>query len=118
MQLNRIGAAGYKVNCNPESQLQENYSSEEEDQGSLEDRPEFKFKNGAVYIGQWKGKERHGLGVQIWPDGAKYEGYWKRNKAHGKGVFWHVDGDVFDGEWRDDKANGFGIYRHVNGAKY
>ena len=31
--------------------------------------------NKAVYKGQWKGKMRHGYGVQVWPDGARYEGY-------------------------------------------
>ena len=82
------------------------------------DRPEYTFKNGAIYKGQWKGKIRHGFGKQVWPDGARYEGEWKSNKANGKGTFWHVDGDIYEGEWEDDKANGYGVYTHVNGARY
>ena len=37
-------------------------------------RPEYTFENGAKYTGQWKGMQREGFGIQIWPDGAKYEG--------------------------------------------
>ena len=51
----------------------------------VESRPDFKFENGAVYRGEWKGLDRHGFGVQKWEDGAKYEGQWFENKAHGKG---------------------------------
>ena len=49
----------------------------------VELRNEVIFKNGAVYHGQWLGNEKHGYGVQNWPDGARYEGMWKNNKASG-----------------------------------
>ena len=42
----------------------------------LEFRDEYRFKNGAIYKGQWRGAARHGRGVQVWPDGARYEGEW------------------------------------------
>jgi len=32
------------------------------DEGEIEDRPEYVFKNGARYTGQWKGQDRHGKG--------------------------------------------------------
>ena len=78
----------------------------------LEERSEVALPNGAVYkgrlgalrLGQWKGEQRHGFGIQIWPDGAKYEGQWRNNKAHGKGRFYHVEGDVYDGDWVEDKV--------------
>lgn len=79
---------------------------------------ELNFENQATYKGYLRGKERHGPGVQVWPDGARYEGQWLDNKANGQGKFWHADGDIYDGQWRDDKANGHGIYTHTNGAKY
>jgi len=53
----------------------------------VELRNEVTLKNGAVYQGQWLGNEKHGYGVQNWPDGARYEGMWKNNKASGKGKF-------------------------------
>lgn len=105
---------GFAFNDNSANDENEVY----DDNMPVEYREEYRFKNGAIYRGQWKGTMRHGHGTQIWPDGARYEGEWKKNKAHGKGKFWHVDGDVFDGEWMDDKANGYGVYTHVNGAKY
>jgi hypothetical protein len=52
-----------------------------------------------VYKGQIKNGERHGYGIQVWPDGAKYEGYWRDNMAHGRGKFYHIDGDVYDGKF-------------------
>eukprot|EP00919_Chromeraceae_sp_WS-2016_P063815 GHVR01151030.1.p1 GENE.GHVR01151030.1~~GHVR01151030.1.p1 ORF type:complete len:107 (-),score=28.69 GHVR01151030.1:193-513(-) len=36
-----------------------------------------------VYEGQWKGKMKHGYGVQSWPDGSKYEGKWANDVASG-----------------------------------
>ena len=39
-----------------------------------EKKPPHKFKSGAVYIGEWIGKERDGYGIQKWPDGARYDG--------------------------------------------
>lgn len=81
----------------------------------IEERDEVVFKNGAVYKGQWLGSEKHGFGVQQWPDGARYEGEWQYNKVHGKGKFRHADGDVYEGDWENDKAHGFGVYLHVNG---
>ena len=39
-----------------------------------EERPAYLYKSGAIYTGQWRGKNRDGYGVQTWPDGAKYEG--------------------------------------------
>eukprot|EP00826_Nyctotherus_ovalis_P050334 TRINITY_DN6156_c0_g2_i4.p1 TRINITY_DN6156_c0_g2~~TRINITY_DN6156_c0_g2_i4.p1 ORF type:complete len:341 (-),score=-14.12 TRINITY_DN6156_c0_g2_i4:153-1175(-) len=68
--------------------------------------------------GQLKDGNRHGRGMQMWPDGARYDGEWRDNQACGKGKFWHVDGDIFDGEWKNDKANGYGVYIHKDGAKY
>jgi MORN repeat len=35
---------------------------------------EYLYPNGSIYKGQMKNEERHGYGVQVWPDGAKYEG--------------------------------------------
>lgn len=72
---------------------------------TLEERDEVVMPNDAVYKGQWKGKMRHGYGIQTWPDGAKYEGYWENDKANGKGKFYHVEGDIYDGDWVDDKVN-------------
>lgn len=76
------------------------------------------FRTGAIYDGQWKGKERHGFGVQTWSDGASYHGQWRNNCATGIGRFRHNDGDVYTGEWRQNIAHGNGIYQHRDSTKY
>jgi len=112
-QLQREHANGIAGSSNFKLEANKTY-----DAGEVEDRPEFIFKNGAKYIGQWKGQDRHGHGTQVWQDGARYEGDWRFNKAHGQGTFWHVHGDKYEGQWVDDKAHGYGTYSHANGAKY
>ena len=71
---------------------------------------EFTHLSGLIYKGQWRMGERHGFGIQYWPDGSIYEGFWEFDKANGRGRLIHGDGDVYEGDWRDDKANGYGVY--------
>ena len=43
---------------------QQNFSNHQVDENlPLEYRDDYKFKNGAVYKGQWKGTVRHGRGT-------------------------------------------------------
>eukprot|EP00427_Karlodinium_veneficum_P046869 CAMPEP_0169239494 /NCGR_PEP_ID=MMETSP1016-20121227/30943_1 /TAXON_ID=342587 /ORGANISM="Karlodinium micrum, Strain CCMP2283" /LENGTH=315 /DNA_ID=CAMNT_0009319435 /DNA_START=51 /DNA_END=999 /DNA_ORIENTATION=- len=79
---------------------------------------EHKFRTGAVYNGQWLGRERHGIGLQNWADGASYHGQWEHNTATGTGRFQHNDGDIYIGEWRQNIAHGCGIYQHRDSTKY
>ena len=77
------------------------------------------MENRAIYIGEWNSSgEKHGRGIQIWPDGSKYEGEWLNNKTNKYGRLIHADGDVYEGNWLNDKASGHGIYIHSNGTKY
>ena len=86
---------------------------------NIEIKPITQIENGALYYGEWdKNGNKHGRGIQLWPDGSKYTGYWINNKANKKGILIHKDGDIYEGEWLDDKADGFGIYSHIDGAKY
>jgi hypothetical protein len=76
-------------------------------------------ETGVLYSGEWDSEgNKHGRGVQLWPDGSKYYGYWIKNKVNKKGKLIHREGDVYEGEWVDDKAEGFGIYTSLNGTKY
>lgn len=82
-------------------------------------KPTTEIENGALYYGEWDNRgNKHGRGIQLWPDGSKYLGYWINNKANKKGKLIHRYGDVYEGEWIDDKANGYGTYSHIDGAKY
>ena len=79
-----------------------------------------KFENGALYYGHWNAKtnERHGFGMQIWPDGSKYIGYWKNDRVNGQGRLIHNEGDVYSGTWKDDLAHGIGEYIDISGMTY
>lgn len=78
------------------------------------------LENKAVYYGHWNPvtNERHGFGLQIWPDGSKYVGYWKSDRANGLGRLMHCDGNVYSGEWKDDMAHGQGEYKDASGMHY
>lgn len=77
------------------------------------------MENRVIYIGEWNSSgEKHGKGIQIWPDGSKYEGEWVNNKTNGFGRLIHANGDYYEGNWAEDKASGLGIYVHANGIKY
>ena len=71
--------------------------------------------------------QRHGFGIQLWPDGSKYVGYWERDMANGKGRLIHSEGDIYEGisedplvsgDWKDDMASGHGRYVDVSGMIY
>ena len=50
----------YKHGGAPTGKIPENAMNDLE---GVEERPEYTFKNGAKYLGQWKGDMRHGKGV-------------------------------------------------------
>ncbi|CAD8201105.1 unnamed protein product [Paramecium pentaurelia] len=85
--------------------------------GRLNNESKLK-KLAKMYNGQWLGKDRHGKGIQSWPDGAQYDGEWEHNKAHGRGIFRHADKIEYEGQWKYSKACGYGVMRSPNGAYY
>jgi hypothetical protein len=78
------------------------------------------IEENTLYYGHWNPEtnERHGFGMQIWPDGSKYVGYWKNDRTNGQGRLIHHDGDVYVGEWKDDLAHGIGEYTDATGMVY
>lgn len=76
------------------------------------------FANGVKYLGEWSDTNRHGHGVQHWPDGSVYDGQWAADKAAGVGTFTGVDGGTYRGQWVDDQAHGRGVYLHTDGSSY
>ena len=44
-------------------------------------KPTQLTETGVLYSGEWDEEgNKHGRGVQLWPDGAKYYGYWIKNR--------------------------------------
>mmetsp|Transcript_84211 Transcript_84211/g.234902 ORF Transcript_84211/g.234902 Transcript_84211/m.234902 type:complete len:303 (-) Transcript_84211:174-1082(-) len=78
-----------------------------------EERPTYTFGTGARYDGQWKGRRRHGFGVQKWTDGSSYEGQWRGDQAYGHGRFVLGTGQVaYIGQWKHNMSQGAGIAYH------
>eukprot|EP00929_Paragymnodinium_shiwhaense_P001155 TRINITY_DN101383_c0_g1_i1.p1 TRINITY_DN101383_c0_g1~~TRINITY_DN101383_c0_g1_i1.p1 ORF type:complete len:490 (+),score=114.48 TRINITY_DN101383_c0_g1_i1:110-1579(+) len=73
----------------------------------------FQFASKAVYSGEWKDCQRHGVGLQIWQDGTTYIGQWKKGRACGKGRIRHKDGGIYIGEWVNGRAHGRGVYSTI-----
>ncbi|HSX13277.1 MAG TPA: hypothetical protein VLE96_02525 [Chlamydiales bacterium] len=57
------------------------------------------FADGSRYEGEWEGNERHGFGIQFWPNGAYYSGTWFNDLRHGEGLFVWADGTYYQGIW-------------------
>ena len=73
----------------------------------------IEYSNGCHYYGEWNQQynQKHGRGIQKWPDGPTYYGQFRNDKAWGKGRLIFKQGEEYEGDWVDNKANGFGIYK-------
>ena len=68
------------------------------------------FPSGAVYIGQFRNGEVHGVGVCDYSDGSRYQGEWKNRFPDGTGAKTWPDGTRRTGRWErgqpvDDQGN-------------
>ena len=47
-------------------------------------------------------------------DNAVFNGEWSQGNRHGKGIMHYRNGDVYEGEWQDDKRHGYGTLKIGN----
>ena len=47
----------------------------------------YRWKDGRVYLGQYKNNDKHGYGVFKLPNGCLHFGHWKNGRGHGLGTF-------------------------------
>lgn len=89
-------------------------------QASLELRPPFVMANGNTYEGQWvKGKDtREGQGKEIYKDGTIYVGQFKEDYKTGKGKLTFKSGYEYEGQFLNDCYHGYGKMKYDDGRRY
>ncbi|MDD6890530.1 MAG: phosphatidylinositol-4-phosphate 5-kinase, partial [Bacteroidales bacterium] len=68
----------------------------------------YKFKDGAEYTGELKGKKPNGKGRTVFPNGDVYEGEYLKGKREGEGTYTFKDGEKYVGQWMEDQQHGKG----------
>lgn len=68
------------------------------------------YPSGAIYIGEFKNGEIHGIGACSYSDGSKYQGEWVFRYPEGRGTKTFPDGAKWTGRWKkgqpvDDDGN-------------
>jgi len=66
---------------------------------------EYIWDNGQIYMGNWKGLHRHGLGTEAWIDGSMYLGEHRNDQRHGPGIMFYPDGTQVGGFWENNDIN-------------
>lgn len=60
----------------------------------------YRYPSGAVYRGDFKDGEIHGIGECRYTDGRRYIGEWVRRYPEGKGMMHFPNGKVLKGQWK------------------
>ena len=66
---------------------------------------EYIWSNGQIYMGNWKGLRRHGLGAEYWIDGSMYLGEHRNDQRDGPGIMFYPDGTQVGGFWENNYIN-------------
>jgi len=73
-------------------------------------------KKGSFYEGIWD--KQLLLGIESWKDGSLYMGEFKNNKKEGLGLYRWSDGTIYYGEWKNDNMEGFCNIKFVDDRVY
>jgi hypothetical protein len=77
----------------------------------------YAFNSGEKYHGKFKNHQRHGDGVNYYPNGDIARGSWEYNQFTGFGTYVWANGDTATGKWKSTKLEGFATYTFANGEK-
>ncbi len=110
--------------------------------GKPEGQGQYKWKNGSIYIGdfkdglkagkgKWKKRfndqncnmyeghyendKKNGMGLFTWESGNYYKGCYKDDERHGYGEMYWKDGSCYKGEWNRGIQNGVGRMEFPDG---
>jgi len=72
-------------------------------EGQLVEGAYFMEANSSMYLGEWDGSRRCGLGAEFSVDETVYEGEWADDKRHGMGTLYSADGNsIVYGKFEND----------------
>lgn len=74
------------------------------------------WPDGRNYCGQFLNDNFHGEGTMTWPNGHRYEGHYANGKKEGQGVLSTPEGSKFIGEFHDGKRHGQFLYVKADGT--
>eukprot|EP00448_Togula_jolla_P007019 CAMPEP_0170613534 /NCGR_PEP_ID=MMETSP0224-20130122/24326_1 /TAXON_ID=285029 /ORGANISM="Togula jolla, Strain CCCM 725" /LENGTH=242 /DNA_ID=CAMNT_0010939147 /DNA_START=35 /DNA_END=760 /DNA_ORIENTATION=- len=116
--LSEVGIESEKDETEILHMVEEEEEEAAEASGELVSRAPVELQEGSSYEGQWRGRARHGHGLQLWPDGRRYEGDFAEDRQSGFGSFKDECGNTYTGSWKDGFVHGSGRYVGVDGTTY
>ena len=66
------------------------------------------WKDGDVYVGEFKANTREGRGTYTWANCASYEGQWRAGNRYGNGKCKYPDVSCYEGQYLDGFRDGLG----------
>ncbi len=78
----------------------------------------YKFENGSIYFGEFRGGQLYGKGTMKYASGDIYTGQWVDNKKEGGGKFIRNNGNTYEGQFVANKLNGKGRLLYASGDRY
>lgn len=76
------------------------------------------WKDGSIYMGEFKNNKKEGLGLYRWQDGTLYYGEWKNDNMEGFCNIKFIDDRVYEGQMKNGLKNGYGEFTWKPIRKY
>ncbi len=73
------------------------------------------YTDKTTYEGEWVQTQKHGQGIETWPNGYIYKGEFKNSAWSGQGKLTFPNGATYEGEWENGFMNGEGIFTWSDG---
>ena len=68
-----------------------------------------------TYEGYWVATQKHGQGIETWPNGYIYKGEFKNSEWSGQGTLFFPNGATYEGGWVKGFMNGEGTFTWTDG---
>ena len=76
------------------------------------------WKDGTIFMGNFKNNKKDGVGIYRWNDGTIYYGEWKNNNMDGFCYINYADDKIYEGEMMNGAKNGYGEFTWKPIRKY